>query len=397
MDPVKLLKQYRPFATEDHDFKVVYGGRGKGATWQIGRILLLKAAAEKLRILCTREFQNSINESVYHTLVSQISMMELSGYKINKTEIVHENGSQFIFKGLKYNIDSVKSFEGIDICWVAEADKVPQDSWDKLIPTIRAAGSEIWIDFNPDQEDDPVYHMFVTSKRPDALVLFQNFNDNPYFPDKLRREMEYCKEVDYEKYLWIWEGQTRTFSDACIFHGKWKEDDFETPEDAEFFHGVDWGFANDPTAGIRSFVIGDILYIDQELGGTGIEINDLPETFDQIRTFKLWTSRADNARPELISYMQKHGYPRMRKAIKGKGSIEDGITKIRGFKKIIVHPRCKNVIEELKSYKYKLNKLTGEIMPVPEDKNNHWMDALRYALEPLHKRKASVGSKKDRI
>ena len=395
MGRVKLLKQYKPFATEHADFKVVYGSRGKGVTWQFARILLLKAAEDRKRILCTREFQNSISESVYHTLVSQIEMMGLPGFKIKNTEIVHEEtGSSFIFKGLRYNIDSIKSMEDIDICWVAEGDKVPQDSWDKLIPTIRKDGSEIWVDFNPDQEDDPIYKMFVTNTRPDAMVLYQTYRDNPYLPKRLRREMEYCRETDYEKYLWVWEGKTRSYSDACVFHGKWEERLFKTPKDAEFFHGIDWGFANDPAAGIRSFVIGDDLYIDQECGGLEIEINDLPEAFEEIPTLKMWISRADNARPELVSYMRNHGYPRMRSAKKGKGSIEDGITKIRGFRHVYIHPRCKRVIEEFKSYKYKLNKLTGEIMPVPEDKNNHWVDALRYALEPLHKKKASVRSKK---
>lgn len=394
MAVVKLLKQYRPFSTEHHDFKVVYGGRGKGATWQFARILLLLAAEKKLRILCTREYQNSINESVYYTLVSQIEMMGLKGYAITNYEITHANGSSFIFKGLRYNIDSIKSMEGIDIVWVAEADKVPQDSWDKLIPTIRKPGSEIWIDFNPDQEDDPVYKMFVINKRPDALVLFQTYRDNKHFPDRLRREMEYCKETDFEKYQWVWEGQTRTYSDACIFHGKWREALFETPKSAEFFHGIDWGFANDPLAAIRCWVEDQVLYIDRECGGIGVEINDTPELFNSIPTLRLWTSRADNARPELISYMNKHGYPRIRKARKGKGSVEDGIAKIRSFREIVVHPRCKHTIEELKSYKYKRHSLTDEILPIPEDKNNHWMDALRYALEPLLKVRAKIGDKR---
>jgi len=284
--------------------------------------------------------------------------------------------------------------EKIDHCWVAEADKVPQDSWDKLIPTIRQEHSEIWIDFNTDQEDDPIYNMLVNNPRPDALVMFQNYRDNPEFPEVLRAEMEYCKETDYEKYTWVWEGKTRSFSESCIYHGKWREDDFETPKDAEFFHGIDWGFATDPTAGIRCYVKDQCLFIDMECGGVGIEINDLPELFTKIPTLRMWKSRADNARPELVSYCYNHGYPRMRSAKKGPGSVEDGITKIRGFREVIVHPRCVNTIDELKSYKFKRNVLTNEILPVPEKKNDHWMDALRYALEPLNKMKARVGDKR---
>ena len=394
MSKVKLLKQYKPFATEHWRYKCVYGGRGKGATWLYARLLLLRSMEDKLRMLCTREFQNSIAESVYHVLASQIDLLELRGFRVKEHEIISPEGGQFIFKGLKRNIDSIKSTEGIDICWVAEADKVPQDSWDKLIPTIRKENSEIWIDFNTDQEDDPIYNMLVNNPRPDALVMFQNYKDNPEFPDVLRAEMEYCKETDYEKYTWVWEGKTRSFSESCIYHGKWREDDFTTPKDAEFFHGIDWGFATDPTAAIRCFVKDQRLFIDRECGGVGIEINDLPELFNQIPTLRMWTSRADSARPELVSYCFNHGYPRMRSAKKGPGSIEDGITKIRGFKEIIVHPRCVMTIDELKSYKYKRNALTNEILPIPEKKNDHFLDALRYSLEPLNKIRAKVGDKR---
>ena len=228
---VVLLEQYKPFATEHYKYKCVYGGRGKGATWQFARILLLKSMQEELRILCTREFQNSIAESVYQVLVSQIDLLELKGFKVTEKTIVSPLGGQFIFKGLKRNIDSIKSMETVDICWVAEADKIPQDSWDKLIPTPRQKNSEFWIDFNTDQEDDPIYNMLVNNPRPDALVMFQNYRDNPEFPEVLRAEMEYCKETDYEKFTWVWEGKTRSFSESCIYHGKWREDDFTTPKE----------------------------------------------------------------------------------------------------------------------------------------------------------------------
>ena len=377
---ITLLSQYKDF-TKPKRYKVVYGGRGKGATWQIARLLLLKAYESPKRILCTREYQNSINESVYHVLVSQIELMNLDGFTILKTEILHKNGSQFIFKGLRHNIDSIKSLEGVDYCWVAEADKVPQDGWDKLIPTIRKDNSEIWVDFNTDSENDPVYTMFVKNKRDDATVIFQTYKDNKYFPEALKAEMEYCKKYDFEKYLWIWEGQPRGFSDSCVFKGKYKIDDFDTPEDAVFYHGIDWGFAQDPTAGSRCFIKDGFLYIDQEVYGIGVDIDMTPELFNKIDTLKTWPSKADSARPETISYMNQHGYPRIKAAKKGKGSVEDGIEKIKSFKGIIIHHRCKETIQEFKSYRYKTNSLTGDILPIPEDKNNHIIDSLRYALE----------------
>jgi len=376
---------------EHHRHKGVYGGRGKGVSWQFAAILALKAMQQKLRILCTREFQNSLSDSVFEVVRSQIERLELTPYyKINKTGIYSSLGSVFIFKGLRHNIDSLKSIEAIDICWVAEADKVPQESWDKLLPTIRKDGSEIWFDYNTDAVDDPVHDMFVINQRPDTLIMKQTYKDNPEFPEVLRQEMEYDKQYDYDKYLWIWEGNTREFTEACVFNGKFRVDEFETPDDAEFFHGADWGFAQDPTTLVRCFVKDDNLYIDREAWGVHVEIPDTPALFNTIPTAKDWTIIADNARPEIISYMKQHGFRKIKPCRKGKGSVEDGVERLRGFKQIIIHQRCKHITEEFKLYSYKRNRITNEIMPVIEDKHNHGIDALRYATEDLGKRKMKI-------
>ena len=386
MARINIFPQYKPFFVEPKRFNVSYGGRGKGSTWNIARGLLALSCEKPLRILCTREFQNSIDESVYHTLVSQIILLGIeSNFDIQKTKITSKAGSEFIFKGLRHNIDSIKSMEGIDIVWVAEGDKVPQDSWDKLIPTIRTEGSCFYIDFNADSIDDPVYRMFVAQKRDDAQVMFQNYKNNPKFPDVLRDQMLWDKEHDYDKYMWIWEGNPRSISEACVFHGKFRSDWFETPDDAQFFHGLDFGFAHDPLAGTRSFIKDDVLFIDRETGGVGIEITDTPRVLDAIPTFAKWDSIADSARPELISYLQHNGFPRMKASRKGKGSIEDGIAKIRGFKEVVIHERCPETLQEFKLYSYKRNSTSGDITPVPEDKNNHYIDSLRYALENLNR------------
>lgn len=388
---VNIFDSYVPFFNESYRYNVVYGGRAKGATWNITRGLLAESCQNRHRILCTREFQNSINESVYHTLVSQIEMLGVQdNFDIQKNSITTIAGSEFIFKGLRHNIDSIKSMEGITRCWVSEADVIPKESWDKLIPTIRGKDSKFYIDFNTDSTDDPVYKMFVEQKREDTYLIFQTYKDNPYFPDVLRKEMEYDEKNDYDKYLWIWEGQPRSFNDACIFKGRYVIDDFVTPEDAEFFHGIDWGFAHDPTACVRCFIKDDYLYIDKEVGGVGIDIDKIPDVFSLIPTLKSWPSKADSARPETISYMNQHGYPKMKGAKKVKGSVEDGIEKIKGFKKVIIHSSCKETIKEFKSYRYKSHSLTGDIIPIPEDKNNHYIDALRYALEDYNKRIYSI-------
>lgn len=383
---VKIFPQYKPFFITPKRYNVVYGGRGKGATWNIARGLLMLACSGNYRILCTREYQNSINESVYRTLITQIELLGITNnFRVLNTSITSNTGSEFIFKGLRNNIDSIKSMEGIDVCWVAEADRIPKDSWEKLIPTIRADNSVFYIDFNTDSVDDYVYSNFVATERDDTQVLFQNYKNNPKFPEVLLHEMEFDRENDPDKYFWVWEGRPRTISQSCIFHNRYSVEYFDTPDNAIFYHGIDWGFSNDPIALVRCFVNDNILYIDMEAGGIGIEVDDMPDLFKKIPTLSTWKSKADSARPELISYMRNHGYPKINPSKKGKDSVINGIDKIKSFKRVVIHPTCTSVVEEFKLYSYITNKMTGELTPVPEDKHNHWIDALRYALEDVGK------------
>lgn len=383
---VKIFPQYKDFFVDPLRYNVVYGGRGKGATWNIARGLLMLACSGSYRILCTREYQNSINESVYRTLATQIEMLGLSEkFRILNTSITSITRSEFIFKGLRNNIDSIKSMEGINICWVAEADRIQKDSWEKLIPTIRADNSVFYIDFNTDSTEDYVYSNFVSKERSDTRVLFQTYKDNPYFPEVLKSEMEFDRENDIDKYEWIWEGKPRSVSHACIFYNRFRVEDFETPDNVIFYHGIDWGFSNDPIAMIRCFIQEDTLYLDMEGGGVHVEVDHMPSLFEQIPTLKNWKSIADSARPELIAYMVRHGYPKMVASRKGKDSVTNGIDKIKSFKEVVIHPSCVSVIQEFKLYSYITNRMTGELTPVPEDKHNHWIDALRYALEDVGK------------
>lgn len=372
-------------------YKVYYGGRGGAKSWNVARALLVLGAQRTIRILCTREFQNSIEDSVHRLLSDQITALELDGfYTVKQREITGVNGTLFLFEGLHRNVHKIKSLEGIDVCWVEEATKVTEDSWEVLIPTIRKDGSEIWITFNPDQETDPVYERFVTNPPPSALVKEVSYRSNPYFPETLRAEMEWDRKVDHDKYMHIWEGHCRSFSEAQVFHGKWRTAWFDVPVDKDgnpkvttFYYGADWGFSQDPTALIRCFVFDGALWVDHEAYGVGVDIDDTPDLFDVVPEARRWPITADSARPETISYMQQHGFPRMRKARKGKGSVEDGITFLRSFREIVIHERCKHTADEFKLYSYKRDKLTGDILPVIEDKHNHAIDALRYAVEPI--------------
>lgn len=362
-------------------YKIMYGGRGGGKSHSVARMLLILGVEKKLRILCTRELQRSIQDSVHRILSDLIIKYQLDDiYQVMKSSIIGINGTEFLFAGLRSNVSEIKSMEGINICWIEEAQKVSEESLDFLIPTIREDGSEIWATFNPDEKTDPIYKRFIVNKHPDAVLLKINYNENPWFPETLRREMEYDKKNNHDKYRHVWEGEPRSISDAQIFKGKYSVDNFDTPDGVTFYHGADWGFANDPTCLVRCFIQGANLYIDQEVYGVGVDIDEIPAFFRQIPTADKWTIRADSARPETISYLNRQGFDIVR-SIKGAGSVEDGIAFLRSFEKIIIHERCKHTINEFNLYSYKKDRITGEILPIIVDANNNCIDAIRYALE----------------
>lgn len=296
--------------------------------------------------------------------------MGLSGfYVITRDAIRGSNGTEIIFKGLRTNTQEIKSTEGIDLCWVEEAQAVSAESWDVLIPTIRKPKSEIWLTFNPLDASDPTFQRFVKDAPKDAMVRKVNYDENPYFPEVLRHEMEWLKERDYDSYLHIWEGEVRKHSNAVIFAGRYRVEDFETPKDARFYHGADWGFAQDPTALVRCFIKDRTLYIDREAWGVGVDLDETPALFDSIETARTWPIKADNARPETISFMRRRGY-RISGAKKWAGSIEDGIEFLKSFD-IVVHPRCRHTIDEFAHYSYKVDRQTGDVLPVIVDAWNH--------------------------
>ena len=372
-------------------YKVSYGGRGSAKSWSYAKALIIKALTENCRILCTRQLQTSIKDSVHKLLCDTIERMDVSDkFEITRDTIrCIKTGSEFIFKGIQNNINEIKSLEGINYCWVEEAQSVSSDSWETLIPTIRQDNSEIWVTFNPDKEEDATYQKFVVNPPPNAIIKKVNFDDNPYLTKTLREEMEYCKQVDYGKYEHIWLGNTVIATEAQIYNGKFELKEFETPEKVTFYYGADWGFANDPTAVIRCFIKDQCLYIDYESGGVGVEFEELPALFNVIPEAQKWVIRADNARPETISFMKRKGF-RIEACPKWKGSVEDGIEYIRSFRRIYVHTRCKHTYEEFKFYSYKQDRITSDILPIVVDKNNHYLDALRYALNPYIQKDVSM-------
>jgi len=199
-------------------YKIFHGGRGSAKSWNFAISLLILATQKPLRILCTREVQSSIRESVHKLLTDQIERLGLENqYTSVEHTIRGRNGSEFIFEGLRHNVTKIKSMEGVDIVWVEEADRVSEESWQVLIPTIRKPGSEIWITFNPRLKSDATYQRFVTSPPDGAVVKKVSWRDNPFFPDELKMEMEHLKETDYEEYLHVWEGEFKTSISGAIY------------------------------------------------------------------------------------------------------------------------------------------------------------------------------------
>jgi phage terminase large subunit len=217
-----------------------------------------------------------------------------------------------------------------------------------------------------------------------------NWNDNERLPETLNKERLYMLKNDPETYGWVWEGETKKLKNSLIFGGRWKVEEFESPITAIYRYGSDFGFAQDASTCVRCFIKGRKLYIDYDAGGVGVEIDRIgPDIYDKVPGSKRGPIRCDSSRPETISFLKKQGYPTVR-VIKGPGSLNDGIAFIKSFEQIVVHPRCTGVISEFKTYRWKVIRLTGEILPIPVDRDNHYCDALRYALEPLMRNRTDI-------
>ena len=398
-------------------YKAYYGGRGSAKSHSLATALLLKLAQQPLRWLCCREIQVSIRDSVKRLLDDKISDLGLHSYfKSTDSEIVGANGSLILFAGLRSDPYKVKSTEGLDGAWVEEANTVSQRSLDLLIPTVRGleevlgAGldgydenepfregdPEIWFSWNPGQPTDPVDAKFRGKRgAPHSIVREVSWRDNPWFPRVLRAELEHDRKTDPEKFAHIWDGAYWSRAEARVFKN-WRvgnDLEFNPVPSTEFKYGGDWGFAMDPTVLVRSWVEDSQpagwtlershrkMFIDQEVWAINCEIDDTPALFQGMPGADTWPIVADSARPETISYMQNHGFPRIVPAHKGPGSVEEGVKFLQAVDEIIVHPRCVHTIDELRLYSYKTDALTGRVLPILEDKKNHVIDSLRYAYE----------------
>ncbi len=351
-------------------------------------------------ILGAREFMNSLEESSMEEIKQAIrSVPWLNAYfDIGEKYIRTKNRRvSYIFSGLRHNLDSIKSKARILIAWVDEAESVSETAWQKLAPTVREDGSEIWVTWNPEKDGSPTDQRYRKSPPPGAKIAEINYSDNPWFPSVLEQERQNDRDtLDDQTYAWIWEGAYRENSEAQILSGKYRVAEFVPGADWDGpYYGMDWGFSQDPTAGVKCWIHDRRLHVEFEAGKVGLENDSIAEfMIARIPGVELHVVRADSARPETISHVRQDGggkrksLPRIEPVTKWPGSVEDGIAHLRSYVEIVIHPRCTETIKEARLYSYKVDRLTGDVLTDIIDAHNHYWDATRYALAPLIRKRA---------
>jgi len=393
--PKKLVSIFTP-ERGSVQYRGAKGGRGSGKSFNFATMAAVWGYAERLRILCTRDLQASIKESFHSELKAAISAYPWleDHYDVGVDYLRGKNGTEFIFRGLRHNTSSIKSLAKIDLTIVEEAEDVPDESWLALEATVfRQPKSELWVIWNPRTEGSPVDKRFVQNKPSNALIAHLNYYDNPFFPvglEQLRKREE--ERLDPSTYAHIWEGEYLTNSVAQVFSDKVIVREFEPAKNwSGPYFGMDFGFSQDPTTAVRTWVDAENLYVEYEASKVGLELDDTSTYVSaKVPEIEKHTVRADCARPESISYLKRNGLGRITSVDKWAGSVEDGIAFMRSFKNIIIHPRCQETIKESRLYSYKVDRLTGDVLPQIVDANNHLIDAIRYSLAPIIRNRGSA-------
>ena len=385
------------FLFDKSRYKVLYGGRGSGKSWGVARALISIALQRPVRVLCAREFQNSISDSVHALLADQIKSMGLEGFfTIQNTAIYGMNGSEFLFAGLKHNITKIKSFEGVDIAWVEEAQTTSKSSWDVLIPTIRKEGSEIWLTFNPELDTDETYKRFIVNPPSNAIVKKVNWSDNPWFPKVLRDEMEDLKARDMDAYLNVWEGNTRQVLDGAVYanelrkaqeENRIKDVLLDTGVPVSTFWDIGWA---DMTS----------IWFVQTIPGGEVRVIDFYQDCQKPIDFytALLQTKGYTYRDHWLPHDAEHknmtgksvkdimetmGFP---VRITPKLSVADGINAARMLlnRCYIDQTRCAEGLQALRHYRYDVDPDTKMFSDKPlHDQHSHAADAWRYAAVAL--------------
>lgn len=388
-------------------YKVMHGGRGGGKSWSVAGALLVMGARTPLRILCTREIQKSIKQSVHQLLKDLIAHLNLSAfYEVLETEIRGINGTQILFSGLQsHTVDTIKSFEGCDIVWVEEAHGVIKKSWDVLTPTIRKEGSEIWLTLNPDMETDETYQRFIASPSPDTWVCEINWRDNPWFPRVLDDERKKAKRsMLADDYAHIWEGRARRVSAGAIYRHEVEslyldKRARDVPYDTSLPVHTVWDLGWNDSMSIAMVQRGpqDVRIIDY--------IEDSHHTLDwyvsqlEKRPYRWGTDylphdgKTKNYQTGKSAEQVLRDLGRLKVVSQERGTdVEEGIKSVR-----MLFPRCyidqtkaARLLECLKRYQRRIHSVTNEPMEPLHDEFSHGADCFRYVALWVP-RMASIG------
>lgn len=389
------------FTAVNKRYRCSHGGRGSAKTRTFALMTAVKAYQSMMNgksgvVLCAREFMNSLEESSMQEVKQAILSVPwlAANFDIGEKYIrTIDKSVNYVFCGLRHNLDSIKSKARILLCWVDEAESVSEIAWQKLSPTVREEGSEIWVTWNPERDGSATDKRFRKEAGDDCITVEMNYTDNPWFPDVLEGERQNDhRRLDPATYAWVWEGAYLENSDKQVLAGKYRISEFSDnlwKEADRLFFGADFGFAKDPNTLVRSFILHNRLYIEYEAYGQQTELDHMPELYDTIPGARDWPIKADSARPETISYLKRQGF-NISAAEKWQGSVEDGIAHLRGFDEIIIHPRCKNVAREARMWSYKTDRITGEVLPKLADGYEHCWDGIRYSLDGHIKRKGQM-------
>ena len=389
--PSKLKALFKPAR-----YKIAKGGRGSGKSWGFARALLIQGASRPLRVLCTREVQKSIAQSVHQLLRDQIEALGLGAfYEVLQTEIRGKNGSLFIFSGLSdQTAESLKSFEGVDVCWCEEAQAITKRSWEILIPTIRKDASEIWVSFNPQLESDETYRRFVAEPQPNCVSIEMNHADNARFPQVLELERQHAlTSMRTEDYEHIWEGKCKPAVEGAIYFDQMSQAApriSAVPHDPLLkTHGVwDLGF-NDSMAIILAQKVSSEIRVIHYIEGTQRTLADYSAELKELRLDGQPINWGAQYLPH-DGFAKRHQTGKMdSEVLQGLGwkvlktpqmDVESGIKRAREvFSRVYFSKeRTARLVECLKRYRRQISQTTNEPGNPLHDEYSHGADAFRY-------------------
>lgn len=389
-------------------YKGAKGGRSGGKSHFLVENAVAKMAAEpSFKVVGIREVQKSIRYSVKELVEAKIAELGVAHlFDIQRDVILHRNGPGLMhFTGMQdHTADSVKGLESFDLALVDEANQISARSLRLLTPTLRKQGSELHFGWNPEQETDAVDEFFRKhAADPDFVCVSVNITDNPFVSDtgwkEYTRDRDFARANpnDWAVFEHVWHGAYNILSDRIVFAGKYVSEDFDPTGLDGPYYGADFGFAQDPTTFVECWTRPGELFIRRAAGRVGLELDHTAQfAKSNAPGIERYVIRADSARPESISYLRRHGLPRMEGVDKWKGSVEDGIAFMRSFRRIVVHPEAEPARKEFGLYRYAVNK-AGDILPEIVDADNHYIDAVRYALAPLIQARGKAVVKELRI